>query len=721
MFRLFRLMALLFGSIIFIAPFAHATSYAVLVGVSDYDESIGLSDLRGPANDVRLLRDVLQSRGDFTITLLADGVDGGIDPTRDNILGALDRLVSEAQSGDFVYVHLSGHGTQQGDQNGDETDGLDEVFLPRDTARATPGTTVIPNAIVDEEFGARVSALRAKGVDVWFVLDSCHAGSGLRAGSPRVATRFVDPAALGVNISTASSKGASPTIDAAGDEDLPGKYLAFYSAQSSEVAREVQIDEGDPDSWYGLFSSRLAARLQSDASLSYRQLFQAIMSDMDDGSIPGAARLQTPLWQGNLIDAQVFGGSDTVGVRQYAVEGTRLRAGKLQGLRDNTVVALVADAAAAADDVLGFAQVRSSGAQSSNLVPVAGTCVASATQACTSLGALPDDARFARVVAHPLDTRVLIAPPQDLATGATIAADHPLFKAMTDAVATANTEQGTNIVIEPDAAVLSGVLNDRLWLGIKLAIGDTPVGLSWHPGDGPLAPLLVRIVKAEQVAEMLASVAGTQSILFPSPVEVDIKQLASDVRQLDATTPADIVAECIAAMGNATPVEDFGSGAQLKQCDYLAFEARGVVQGPARDVNRVYIDSQFCVSAEYQRVEGVARPALIGEPMTVCSDCPDPSGIVQKAGAERMFFVVTEAEDNREALNLEGAIANCAAPDAPTRSGAAQAVTGFLSGLSQRDATRGSMGNIGISKIWVEQYNWQVLPRAAARAQFGQN
>ncbi|MEM8597872.1 MAG: caspase family protein, partial [Pseudomonadota bacterium] len=108
----------------------HASAYALLVGVSDYDESIGLSDLRGPANDVRLLRDVLNERGDFTIRVLADGVEGAEIPTRDAILNAMDGLAETVIDGDFVYIHFSGHGTQQADRGGDETDGMDEVFLP---------------------------------------------------------------------------------------------------------------------------------------------------------------------------------------------------------------------------------------------------------------------------------------------------------------------------------------------------------------------------------------------------------------------------------------------------------------------------------------------------------------------------------------------------------------------------------------------------------------
>ena len=37
--------------------FAAAETRAILIGVSDYSDEIGEKDLRGPANDVRLMRD----------------------------------------------------------------------------------------------------------------------------------------------------------------------------------------------------------------------------------------------------------------------------------------------------------------------------------------------------------------------------------------------------------------------------------------------------------------------------------------------------------------------------------------------------------------------------------------------------------------------------------------------------------------------------------------
>jgi len=142
---------------------AQASSYALLVGVSDYSDGIGIPALNGPRNDVSLLRLALSARADFEVNVLADGVEDAARPTRAAILGALDDLAGRVAPGDFVYIHLSGHGTQQPDDNGDESYGLDEVFLPAYTGRATSGSREIPNAIRDEELGAKVAALRARG------------------------------------------------------------------------------------------------------------------------------------------------------------------------------------------------------------------------------------------------------------------------------------------------------------------------------------------------------------------------------------------------------------------------------------------------------------------------------------------------------------------------------------------------------------------------------
>ncbi|MFK7754091.1 MAG: caspase domain-containing protein [Sedimentitalea sp.] len=691
---------------------------AILVGVSDYDDSIGLADLKGPANDVRLLADVLNQRGVQDLVLLADGVDGGIRPTRTAILGALEAMTLRAGEGDLIYIHMSGHGTRQTDLGGDETDGLDEVFLPADTARAEPGAGVIPNAIVDDEIGAAVRALRNTGADVWLVLDSCHSGSGLRAGSPGTATRYVDPSVLGLTLPD-SQQTEVQLIETPDETEPPGGFLAFYSARSNELAREVSFPSEDGGAiWYGLFTSKLAARLQSGEGLSYRQLFQAVLSDMNDSSVPGGARLQTPLWEGSLIDAAVFGGQATSGVRRFAILKRKVQAGKLHGLSDGTVLGLVADPADPPEAIIGYAQMRRTKATQASLRAVSPDCVPNSQTPCDQAGALPPEARYAQVMARPVDLVIRIAPPRDIATDLTLGDNHPASVALMQAL-TELGAAGPNIVLDAsDYDVESYLAQGQLWFGARARQGNDPLGLAVEIDPDELIDALLRMARAEELARLLGSVAKKPSGLSPNPLTLDIKLNQVDVGDLQINADdLDPYEECeIAHDEDDTPELELPASATLKQCDQLAVRAQGKVAG-TRDVNRIHIDARFCVHASYERIEDTAQMRQIGHGMVACSDCPDG----YSAGHERMFIVVTEAETNREALNLEGLVETCAATAGATRGAAQTNVISFLTGLAQGPNTRGSFGSAGASDVWVTRYDWSVMPRAQAFLRAGRD
>ena len=58
---------------------------------------------------------------------------------------ALADLAGKVQRDDFVYLHLSGHGAQQPQaKTGNETDGLDEIFLPNDIGKWVNRTRACP-------------------------------------------------------------------------------------------------------------------------------------------------------------------------------------------------------------------------------------------------------------------------------------------------------------------------------------------------------------------------------------------------------------------------------------------------------------------------------------------------------------------------------------------------------------------------------------------------
>lgn len=695
-----------------------AETRALLVGVSDYDNSDGIADLKGPENDVRLMTRVLQGRGITDITVLADGIDGSVRPTKAAIMAALQDQADVAQEGDFVYIHLSGHGTRQKDQNGDETDGLDEVFLPADVTRAPPGNVVIPNALVDDEIGAAVRAIRAKGADVWLVMDSCYSGSGLRAVSPRTASRFVDPAIFGIDATPSTiPEGQIVSSDA---DDASGDFLAFYAARSTEVALEANMAaDGQPEEWYGLFTSKLAARLEGNGAGSFRQLFQAVLSDLNDGSVPGGARLQTPLWEGTLIDAAVFGGQSTVGVRRFAVTGDELAAGSVHNIAEGTLLGLVADAADAPDQIIGYAQTEATSATHSFLRPVASDCIPRSDGPCEALAALAEKARFAQVVARPIDQRLAISWPRELATGQHLAPDSRIFTELKAAVKILNDGPDNGVELSESDFSISAIWDgEGLWLGARAIDGQTPVGLVWYPDRDDLVALLSRIAKAEALADMLGAVAKAGSILSPNPIDVQTVFRPSNIDDLAAmgaqVSPA---RECGRAQAGVDP-DEVGSlpdSAEIKQCDQIKFFAQGK-RGGSRDVNRVHIDAQFCISAEYERIEGMQVAQQLGPDMTMCSDCLQ--GQVS-AGEERLFVVVTEGTTNREVLNLVGLLENCGAPGAATRGTDASRAVSFLNDVAKRPDTRGNLGGFGVSNIWVQQFNWRVLPRREAFVKAG--
>ena len=133
-------------------PGRAVTRRALLVGVTKYDHLPRDKSLEGPANDVRLMRRLLQERYRFSadgiVSLTEDENTPDRRPTRANIEREFRRLAEQAREGDQVVVLLAGHGSQQPESDppdpvNPEPDGLDEIFLPADVdaVEGDEGTT----------------------------------------------------------------------------------------------------------------------------------------------------------------------------------------------------------------------------------------------------------------------------------------------------------------------------------------------------------------------------------------------------------------------------------------------------------------------------------------------------------------------------------------------------------------------------------------------------
>ena len=129
--------------------------------------------LNGCINDVKQISQQIYSLmgGSFPIDIYTDDVDRR-STSYDGIMQKLYNLAIESYSDnlDFVWIHYSGHGSQQKDfsQDPDELDGMDEGIVPSDYE--TKGILIddILNNVI-QRFNPRTKIL--------FICDACHSGS----------------------------------------------------------------------------------------------------------------------------------------------------------------------------------------------------------------------------------------------------------------------------------------------------------------------------------------------------------------------------------------------------------------------------------------------------------------------------------------------------------------------------------------------------------------
>jgi len=111
----------------------YSTRYALLVGIGEYPKESGWPKIHGD-RDVQLLAEELKNHSFLPANTIKRTNEKA---SRELILASLEQIQQRVQSGDIVYIHFSGHFQQITDQNGEETDGLDECFAAWDS-RFTP-------------------------------------------------------------------------------------------------------------------------------------------------------------------------------------------------------------------------------------------------------------------------------------------------------------------------------------------------------------------------------------------------------------------------------------------------------------------------------------------------------------------------------------------------------------------------------------------------------
>jgi len=150
---------------------------ALCVGINKFEKYPQFA-LNGCVNDAKdmaaFLKEILGFKNS-EVSVLTDA-----QATKVNIMTKLKSMVDEAKAGklDYIVFSLSSHGTQMPDTSGDESDNVDEAFVPYDIAQK--GNEWHPAHIIsDDELNELFSQLPDT-VLLEAFLDTCHSGTGFK-------------------------------------------------------------------------------------------------------------------------------------------------------------------------------------------------------------------------------------------------------------------------------------------------------------------------------------------------------------------------------------------------------------------------------------------------------------------------------------------------------------------------------------------------------------
>ena len=637
--------------------FAAARTYhALLVACTDYPNLPQKNWLIGPKNDAVLVRDYLLSNvpvpvkfAPENVTLLADGVDGAKgSPTHAEITAALADLAGKVQRDDFVYLHLSGHGAQQPQaKTGNETDGLDEIFLPNDIGKWVNRDKGVPNALMDDEIGAALDAIRDKGAFIWAVFDCCHSGTATRGAEADESERKVEATDLGIpDADMESAQAGSRAIDENGqrvpafnltptgaEPIAKGKMVAFYAAQTIETTPEMPLPKGNPDAErFGLFTFTIFSKLAENPDVTYRQLGQAVLQQYSADS----RTRPTPLFEGEL-DARVFGTEKTDAIMQWPIvvknDAATIGGGQLHRLTPGTRLAILPSALSQISDAVGYLEVQSAKNLESRVKPVEFD-----GKPALKLADIPANA-YARVAELAVDYRLAVARPSasdGLDGGVT------LVNSVLDELL-ASPDKKFNIVLVDagqSADIRLAVLRENAISGAAADATDQPA-LWFLPASGDVTlrdgsrPPLV-IIHTDDRAKLTAAVNDNLTTIFRA-TSLSRLAAASDYR------PEEVSVEFLIKRQPSGEMQPLlaASVPRVSPGDEVHVLARNQ-STKLVDINVLYVGSDYSIT--HIVAERMVAGATLEEGLLAFTDT--------SFGMERMIAVLTEAPAQSEMEDL---------------------------------------------------------------------
>ena len=285
---------------------------ALLCGINAYPKQ----PLRGCVNDAQSLRDLLVDQFDFRsedIHLLRDA-----EGVKSRVRQEWQWLTAGAAPGDTLVFHFSGHGSNVPDQNGDETDGRDEITCLYDIDFNDPNTYIL-----DDEWYEWVRQVRPD-ANLIILKDTCHSGGSSRAmavmdsrgmvhemlvsrsqarslgaeqgpvSETQVSVnRFLVPPDLGLDGSRAVvSKPVKPSRRRAADLNLN-----LMACQETQTAADAYIN----GTFNGAFTYYLCQALRANPTLDSQSLIQTVAASLKAGYE------QVPVHEGRALGGPIFG------------------------------------------------------------------------------------------------------------------------------------------------------------------------------------------------------------------------------------------------------------------------------------------------------------------------------------------------------------------------------------------------------------------------------
>jgi predicted phosphodiesterase len=301
--------------------------FALLIGIDRYSQ-VPLPDgsyyphLGGCVRDVDHVEQMLRSRLSLTddqITKLTSRnstngqpvVDAAQLPTYENLVKAFKQVTADAQPGDQVYIHYSGHGGRSATMFEElkGANGLDESLVPCDIGEN--GVCYLR----DIEMAYLLKAMSDKDLLVTLVLDSCHSGGATRGNGgafPRGITSIDTRKPLEQSAVAGKEEliknflelpsNASRSINAASGWRLPTpkNCVIFAACRANELANEYAFDGNERNG--ALTYWMLDALKQIGAGYTYKMLYNRVVAKVHAKFVD-----QTPQIEGDS-NREIFGG-----------------------------------------------------------------------------------------------------------------------------------------------------------------------------------------------------------------------------------------------------------------------------------------------------------------------------------------------------------------------------------------------------------------------------